>query len=35
VGDRAKEPHEASLFDIQQKYGEVRPYADLRPLLVI
>lgn len=35
VGDRAKEPHDASLFDIQQKYGEVRPYADLRPLLVI
>ncbi|GHC56256.1 N-carbamoylsarcosine amidase [Alcaligenes pakistanensis] len=35
VGDRAKEPHDASLFDIQQKYGEVRPYADLRPLLLM
>lgn len=25
VGDRAPEPHEASLFDIQAKYGEVVP----------
>lgn len=26
VGDRAIEPHNANLFDIQQKYGEVMPY---------
>ena len=25
VGDRAREPHEANLFDIQAKYGEVVP----------
>jgi maleamate amidohydrolase len=23
VGDRAQAPHEANLFDIQQKYGDV------------
>lgn len=25
VGDRAKDPHEANLFDIQAKYGDVLP----------
>jgi maleamate amidohydrolase len=29
VGDRAIEPHEASLFDIAQKYGDVLPLADV------
>lgn len=28
VGDRAPEPHEANLFDIQAKYGEVCSLAD-------
>jgi hypothetical protein len=23
VGDRARAPHDANLFDIQQKYGDV------------
>ncbi|MCQ9617649.1 isochorismatase family protein [Paenalcaligenes niemegkensis] len=34
VGDRASGPHDASLFDIRQKYGEVMPYSALRTLLV-
>lgn len=29
VGDRAIAPHEASLFDIEQKYGEVLSLAEL------
>lgn len=29
VGDRALAPHEANLFDMQQKYAEVMPWADL------
>lgn len=29
VGDRAPEPHEANLFDIQSKYGDVRSRADV------
>ena len=29
VGDRAQEPHEANLFDIQSKYGEVVPKRDV------
>ena len=29
VGDRHPGPHEANLFDIQAKYGEVRPLADV------
>jgi len=29
VGDRAVGPHEASLFDMAQKYAEVMDYADL------
>lgn len=33
VGDRAQAPHEASLFDIQQKYGEVLAYPELRAQL--
>ena len=28
VGDRALEPHEANLFDMQQKYAEVLPSAE-------
>ncbi|MFC5237513.1 isochorismatase family protein [Pseudonocardia zijingensis] len=28
VGDRAKDPHEANLFDIQAKYGDVIELAD-------
>jgi len=28
VGDRAIGPHDANLFDIAQKYGEVMPWAD-------
>jgi maleamate amidohydrolase len=28
VGDRAQEPHEASLFDMDSKYGDVVPLAD-------
>lgn len=34
VGDRSQAPHEASLFDIQQKYGEVQAYSSLRPRLL-
>lgn len=33
VGDRAQGPHDASLFDIQQKYGEVMTYEVLRSQL--
>jgi maleamate amidohydrolase len=29
VGDRRSEPHEANLFDIQAKYGEVMPLGDV------
>lgn len=29
VGDRAIAPHEASLFDIAQKYGDVLPLSDV------
>jgi len=29
VGDRAKEPHEANLFDINSKYGDVRSVDDV------
>ncbi|RXK47907.1 isochorismatase family protein [Halorientalis pallida] len=28
VGDRAMEPHEANLFDINAKYGDVRPVEE-------
>jgi maleamate amidohydrolase len=28
VGDRALAPHEASLFDMAQKYADVRTFAD-------
>jgi maleamate amidohydrolase len=31
VGDRALEPHQASLFDIAQKYGDVLTAAELLP----
>lgn len=29
VGDRATEPHEANLFDIDAKYGDVRPVDEV------
>jgi nicotinamidase-related amidase len=29
VGDRADEPHEANLFDIDAKYGDVRPVGEV------
>lgn len=29
VGDRAPEPHEANLFDINAKYGDVRPVEEV------
>ncbi|MFC7157153.1 isochorismatase family protein [Halomarina halobia] len=29
VGDRAREPHEANLFDIDAKYGDVRPVGEV------
>jgi nicotinamidase-related amidase len=29
VGDRAREPHEANLFDIGAKYGDVVPLSDV------
>jgi maleamate amidohydrolase len=29
VGDRALGPHEANLFDIAQKYADVRSFASL------
>jgi maleamate amidohydrolase len=28
VGDRAQEPHEANLFDIDSKYGDVVPLSE-------
>ena len=28
VGDRAEEPHEANLFDMDSKYGDVVSLAD-------
>ncbi|MDX3906058.1 MAG: isochorismatase family protein [Pigmentiphaga sp.] len=34
VGDRAPGPHEASLFDMSQKYGEVQTLADVLDRLV-
>jgi len=33
VGDRAPEPHEASLFDIQAKYGDVVSIEDVKNYL--
>jgi maleamate amidohydrolase len=33
VGDRALAPHDASLFDMGQKYADVIPLAELRALL--
>ena len=33
VGDRAVEPHEANLFDINAKYGDVRPVAEVADYL--
>ena len=29
VGDRAQEPHEANLFDIGSKYGDVVPTSEV------
>jgi len=29
VGDRPSAPHEANLYDVQTKYGEVRPLSDI------
>jgi maleamate amidohydrolase len=34
VGDRAQAPHEANLFDIQQKYGDVVALDDALAALV-
>lgn len=33
VGDRAVEPHEANLFDIDAKYGDVRPVEEVADYL--
>jgi nicotinamidase-related amidase len=33
VGDRALEPHEANLFDINAKYGDVRPVEEVAEYL--
>jgi maleamate amidohydrolase len=33
VGDRALGPHEASLFDLGQKYADVMPLAEIMPQL--
>jgi nicotinamidase-related amidase len=33
VGDRALEPHEANLFDINAKYGDVRPVSEVEDYL--
>jgi nicotinamidase-related amidase len=33
VGDRALEPHEANLFDINAKYGDVRPVGEVAEYL--
>jgi len=35
VGDRAQAPHEANLFDIQAKYADVLPLADVLEALRI
>lgn len=35
VGDRALAPHEANLFDMQQKYAEVLSFEDFRNRLAI
>jgi maleamate amidohydrolase len=32
VGDRAQAPHDANLFDIAQKYGDVVAAAEVPPL---
>jgi maleamate amidohydrolase len=29
VGDRAQEPHDANLFDMGSKYGDVLPVEDV------
>jgi maleamate amidohydrolase len=34
VGDRAREPHDASLFDIDQKYGDVIALAEVTKYLM-
>jgi maleamate amidohydrolase len=34
VGDRAREPHESSLFDINSKYGDVLPTKDIINYLI-
>lgn len=33
VGDRATEPHDANLFDIDAKYGDVRPVDEVATVL--
>lgn len=33
VGDRAEGPHKANLFDMQAKYADVRPMADVKEYL--
>ncbi len=33
VGDRAAGPHEASLFDMGQKYADVLSWAEVQPML--
>jgi maleamate amidohydrolase len=33
VGDRALGPHDASLFDLDQKYADVMPLAEVVPEL--
>lgn len=33
VGDRAVEPHEANLFDINAKYGDIRPIEEVADYL--
>lgn len=33
VGDRAMEPHRANLFDMEQKYADLLPLAEIIPLL--
>ncbi len=33
VGDRAADPHEANLFDINAKYGDVRPVEEVSEYL--
>ena len=34
VGDRAREPHDASLFDIDNKYGDVVPLEEAAEILL-